>query len=750
MTDREPPTPRSPQPDASNASDPLEALRQLLLEIDATTPSGSDNSDPPPPPRKRRRDSSSLSNLPLQSDSYPVKASGGEAPRPPRPSETPNQKSTPSEVSPLRKTHPKKSATPPAERNLPVLASAVDGDRVDRIDRQVQELETRLEEATSSMGPLMPIVKEILASLSPVELRNEVINALVPAIDRVIRERVKQNPHAMYKAISEIIPGAIAEEIANRPQSIANALGPEIAAAIRRQIELDRDAIRDALASEMGRFIKAQIELERDAMVDALYPVIGNTIAKYMAEAVREINSKVENALSFEGVRRKIRARLQGVSEAELILQEALPFRVKAAFLIHKGSGLVICSAQISLDEEQLDADTIAGMLTAIRSFAADCMVPAGQVSELSQIEYDTFDIMMEVAGYCYLAVVSEGVPPKPFIEQLRHTLGYIVQKYGDPIEQYDGDPDTVPPAVGNRVQMLVEAGNAIRSEESNRHPPFLLIFLGLLLLGLGAWGIRALWVGRWIAKAETALQSTPELAVYRLEPRVKHNTLILSGEVPTPSLRDRAEAVVSEVLPERGIDNRIVAVNVPPDTESIEAEVDRTVATVNSLPNINVRAHYTDDRVSVFGEISDVATARRVSRAFEQIPGVANVVNTARISESPTQGRLYFGLGSAVLSEESRQAKLVPLAEFLLEFSQLKLTAVGHTDTTGTPEANQKLALKRAEAVKAALVELGVSPERIEVRGSPEPPPDVDMGQTPQLSRCVRFEVSTPETENR
>ena len=43
-------------------------------------------------------------------------------------------------------------------------------------------------------------------------------------------------------------------------------------------------------------------------MVDALYPVIGNTIAKYMAEAVRDINRKVENTLSFEGIRRKVRA----------------------------------------------------------------------------------------------------------------------------------------------------------------------------------------------------------------------------------------------------------------------------------------------------------------------------------------------------------------------------------------------------------------------------------------------------------
>jgi hypothetical protein len=48
----------------------------------------------------------------------------------------------------------------------------------------------------------------------------------------------------------------------------------------------------------MGTAIKEQISLDRDAMVDALYPVIGSTISKYMAEAIKAINEKVENTLA--------------------------------------------------------------------------------------------------------------------------------------------------------------------------------------------------------------------------------------------------------------------------------------------------------------------------------------------------------------------------------------------------------------------------------------------------------------------
>jgi hypothetical protein len=41
-----------------------------------------------------------------------------------------------------------------------------------------------------------------------------------------------------------------------------------------------------------------------------------------MAEAIKSINEKVENTLSVEGISRKIRAKMQGVSEAELIFKE--------------------------------------------------------------------------------------------------------------------------------------------------------------------------------------------------------------------------------------------------------------------------------------------------------------------------------------------------------------------------------------------------------------------------------------------
>jgi len=719
----------SPHSDASNPNqdtlsdlEALNALQQLLSELTLEKSSPSPADTPSSPPTPTERPSTEPSTLELSGQDETAGNRTG--------NRTGNPLGNP----------PKNQASPsaPTPGHQP---AAIANQDLRQLQAQVDDLQQQLDRATSSMGPLMPVIQEILTSLSPVELRNEVIQALVPEIDRVIRQRSQQNPHAMQEAFAEIMPGAIKAEIQRNPKQIANAIGPEMGAAIHRQIQLDRNAIRDALAPEMGGFIKAQIELERDSMVDALYPVIGNTIAKYMTEAVRDINQKVENTLSFEGVRRKIRARLQGVSEAELILRESFPFKVRAAFLIHKHSGLVICEAQLS-ESERLESDMIGGMLTAIRSFAADCIVTPGGTSELQEIEYETFNLVMEVAGYCYIAVVAEGEMPKAFVNNLRNTLGYIVQKSGDTIENYDGDPETIPPLVTNRLQMLVESANFRETEEQRRNrPPILFGFLGLLLLGFGVWGGLRFWQGRIMAQARQVLQSDPALGIYRLKADMNWRTLVLSGEVPTESLRSRAEAAIADALPERPTENRILTLEVPPTPELTAAEFERTLAALNTLEDVSLEGEIQGTDVQLWGELPNFNRAQRVTQAFEAIPGVTTVTHTMGEKTTPLEERIYFASGETAITEPEQREILEALAELLQESPDLRLRLIGHTDQIGSVLVNQEIAQQRAEATRDFLVEQGIAADRLQINGSINPPPDLDESAPAALSRCVRWQ---------
>jgi outer membrane protein OmpA-like peptidoglycan-associated protein len=77
----------------------------------------------------------------------------------------------------------------------------------------------------------------------------------------------------------------------------------------------------------------------------------------------------------------------------------------------------------------------------------------------------------------------------------------------------------------------------------------------------------------------------------------------------------------------------------------------------------------------------------------------------------------LHFATGSAVI-EPSSAAALAVIAEFLSTTSG-EFYVVGHTDDTGTLQANLQLSDDRAAAVKGALVEAyGIASSRLEARG--------------------------------
>ena len=589
--------------------------------------------------------------------------------------------------------------------------------------KKLESLEHQIYDPTELINLLLPLIAEIL-SRKVVEAREDIAQAIAPVVDDMIQHRAQQDIQALSSALAPVLPEAVTKQVSNSPGDFARALGPE-----------------------MGTAIKEQISVERDAMVDALYPVIGSTVSKYFAEAIRTINEKVEKAFSLEGISRKIRAKLQGISEAEIILREAIPFTIQAIFLIHKGSGLVISEVQ-PLDIQRLESEMVAGMLTAIRSFVNDCIAQSGDISEIDQIEYGNSKIILEVAGYCYIAAVTQGQSPNSFTQKLRGALSNIVQRHGKAIELFDGDPSNVP----EQVHQSLEGLTKLSAKPSATRGP--LTPVGLLLVSAAVLSAIVLPLGiyRHISKIDSrieeetnlALASDPQLGVYRLGVEANQGTLKLSGKLPNQYLRSKAEQIAKKVAPKLKINNAIIPVEVPPDPVVAKAEVERVTNILNQVEGAVLTADYQDGKVTVKGTVLQEADAKQVTQAFQQIPGVNSVTNTVQLQPLAIASRIYFDQGSSELKSEE-VSKIAQLRTFLDQYPNKHLRLLGHTDPKGTVTENQPLALERATKVKNVLVAQGVDAKRLQVEGTIEPPIGVKAEQVPLLSRCVEFQMITP-----
>ncbi|WP_345223426.1 OmpA family protein [Hymenobacter koreensis] len=78
---------------------------------------------------------------------------------------------------------------------------------------------------------------------------------------------------------------------------------------------------------------------------------------------------------------------------------------------------------------------------------------------------------------------------------------------------------------------------------------------------------------------------------------------------------------------------------------------------------------------------------------------------------------RVYFEAGKATLTKES-VVQLRNIASLLRAYPQTRIKLGGYTDSTGTAKVNRLLSEARAQTAWAALVEMGISPSRMEARG--------------------------------
>ncbi|MBB6578125.1 OOP family OmpA-OmpF porin [Comamonas odontotermitis] len=124
--------------------------------------------------------------------------------------------------------------------------------------------------------------------------------------------------------------------------------------------------------------------------------------------------------------------------------------------------------------------------------------------------------------------------------------------------------------------------------------------------------------------------------------------------------------------------------------------------------------------------------------------PTPAPVATTQKVTYAADA---FFDFDKSVLKPEGK-AKLDDLAGKVKNINLEVIIAVGHTDSIGTDAYNQKLSVRRAEAVKAYLVSKGIDKSRVYTEGKGEKQPVADNKTAAGRAKNRRVEIEVVGTQ--
>lgn len=230
--------------------------------------------------------------------------------------------------------------------------------------------------------------------------------------------------------------------------------------------------------------IRSAIKRDADSFAEALFPVLGPAIRRAVADALRSmvqrINVALENSLTIKGLSWRLEAARSGVPFAQIALRHTMLYAVQEAFLIQRGSGLVL--AKVQRDETlALDEDAVASMLTAIQSFIQDSFGASGD-DPLRSAELGSSTLWVINGPVAVLACIISGTPPRSVRDDLMDLLETMHARFG---KEFHGNPEKLANNAGldslMNEALKEEADEAV--ESSNKTKYMVVWGIGILLL---------------------------------------------------------------------------------------------------------------------------------------------------------------------------------------------------------------------------------------------------------------------------
>lgn len=531
----------------------------------------------------------------------------------------------------------------------------------------------------------------------------------------------------------------------------------EVIVEVLRESEIrDHDRLARALAPLIVSSMREEIRNSREMMVDALYPITGQLVAAAVRNAFNEliikINQRLDQGFSVEVWQAKLRAKITGRSEGEILLESSQPFEIEELFIVHRPTGLLIERLTAEDDARKgVDSELVSGMLTAIIAFVRDAFQET-KGGDLRTLAFGTSQLFLQTSPNIVLAVKINGTPPANFDAALQDTFFGILNRWGGYLTAYDGDSEQDEKQLfGDDLRerfrdLLADSRRNFRGQ--SRKAYFVLAAIAILILLWPAYSLyQSYKIDQIEDRARQVIAADSALVGYPIDVRYDSDaqSLVIDGLLPSGDIRKSLSAELERQMPETTLDLRLGSLR-----QATGDELDRnTLVTMNdrlsrlqedltkAIASIENRTRSSDQELSddfkkaltelettlsrkqEFTKDGLSQTIGRIETAWQKvehrIAGLAEVTPTQRLNDWISSHAVFLSGDVNFRDPDTADRQLRELAGLLQAVpADVRLRVVGYTDNTGSLRKNERLSILRANTVIRKLEELGIARDRL------------------------------------
>ena len=506
----------------------------------------------------------------------------------------------------------------------------------------------------------------------------------------------------------------------------------------------DHERLAVVIAPAVISSIRTEIKNSRDLMVDALYPITGRLVAAAVRNAFRELvetlNERVDRSLSVDLWKTRLKAKLSGRSEAEILLEEQPPFSMEELFLINRPSGLLIARTiekdgggenQVGGEEEEADRDLIAAMLMAIMAFVRDAFDSSGK-TELNSFSFGGSRLYLRTSPAVVLGVRTTGIAPPGFEPALDSMFEELLDAWGATLANYDG---TLQQDVLKRLQSdlhsrFVALLDARKRQFRRRSKKGLVGAIAIVVMLL-AWGAYEMFqsyrIGRMEDIARETISAEVELRGYPATVRFDHGSdrLVVEGLMPGGFPLDQLRTRLGQALPGIQLDLHFSA---PTSKTILQAE--QFFARLKQVEEMQMRRGATIDQQLRSLDTNLKGLDSRLSKSTD-------------LQNWLSRQAIFFTNGIELDAPETAEIKLKQLASLFTKYAaSSQLIVIGYSDRRGSLLLNRRVSQARAEVIAKRLIALGISKQNILAIGRAQQNPLATEFGKRSNNRRVEFEV--------